>query len=180
MYACMGASERRQGRRAVGTARAVAPARPPPRPARPGVTLLELLAIVAIIGALAWVAVPRLADSSSWSASGEAVAAQAAGALKLARRLAVEHGADNAAGYRVECSGATWTLRNQTTSAVEASGTLAGGYQVAGGAYTLSFDPYGGVTELNSHASPMTITNGKDAWDVNWVSATGYVWCQKH
>ena len=149
--------------------------------ARSGVTLAELLGVVVLIGLLLVVALPRLAgDPSIGSSQGDALAANLAATLRLARRLAVDNGATNASGYKVECTATSYRIRNLATAAYYGpSVPLTDGWQFQQSGYAVGFDPYGGASVPGGQSTTLTLLKGNKQWLVRVEPATGYVWCEK-
>ena len=179
-----GTGERRQRRpcapeaaRAAGMATRVRPHAVPWRAGKPGVTLLEMLLVVGLLALLAAVALPRFATSATWAAQGEASARKVVAAMRLARRMAVDHGATNATGYRVECAGSTCRIFDLGAGAYYATPTtLADGWSFEGSGWTVIFNPYGGAQIQGGQPAYAAISGSAGRWLVHLESATGYVW----
>lgn len=139
-------------------------------------TLLELLAVVVILAVLATVAVPRLASSTVAVSKGESGATGVADTLRLARRLAVEHGATNVGGYSVVCTATSYAVKDLSTATLGPSTDLPAGWTFESSTYTVTFDPYGAATASGGVTS-LSLTDGTRHWHVNFVPATGYVSC---
>jgi len=143
----------------------------------PGVTLLEMLLVVGLLALLAAVALPRFATSATWAAQGEASARKVVAAMRLARRMAVDHGATNATGYRVECAGSTCRIFDLGAGAYYATPTtLADGWSFEGSGWTVIFNPYGGAQVQGGQPAYAAISGSAGRWLVHLESATGYVW----
>ena len=162
------------GRRRVPLAR---PRVVPWRAGKPGVTLLEMLLVVGLLAIMAAVALPRFATSATWAAQGEASARKVVAAMRLARRMAVDHGATNATGYRVECAGSTCRIFDLGAGAYYATPTtLADGWSFEGSGWTVIFNPYGGAKVQGGQPAYGAISGSAGRWLVHLESATGYVW----
>ena len=162
------------GRRRVPLAR---PRVVPWRAGKPGVTLLEMLLVVGLLAILAAVALPRFATSATWAAQGEVSARKVVAAMRLARRMAVDHGATNATGYRVECAGSTCRTFDLGAGAYYATPTtLADGWAFEGDGWTVIFNPYGGAQIQGGQPAYAAISGSAGRWLVHLESATGYVW----
>ena len=141
-----------------------------------GFTLIELMAVVAIMGLLALVLVPRMADSAIWGNQAEAAARQLAAMLKLARRMAVEHAADNPQGYAVRCFDKNYVIRDGSGADQGLPTQLPEGWRFEQPDVSVSFDVLGGARAGAGQPSYLVIYKGAAKWHVRFESATGYVW----
>jgi len=176
---CRG-SRHGHGQGAEGAARGADPTRPGARRAPRGFSVLELILVVVLMGLLAAMAVPRLANSALASPQGEVSARNLAGTLRLARRMAVDNGALNTLGYRVECSKDSYRILDLGMGTYGATFKLADGWKFEPDGGAVTFNPYGGAQGASGVTTYLTIRKSStEWWLVRFEPATGYVWCEK-
>lgn len=144
---------------------------------RRGVTLPELLAAVALTAIILSVAIPRLVQSNVWGGEGKAAAKNLAANLRLARRMAVDHGAANPLGYRLDGFTSTYRLYDLAAGAyVGDTQGLPQGWRFEEATYTVTFNPYGAVSGYAAAQPKLIIRKGAERWAASFDTATGYVW----
>ena len=150
-----------------------------PRSAR-AVTLIELLAAVALMGLLLALVLPRLANSSVWRTEGDAAAKEVASTMRLARQLAVDHGADCPSGYLLVAGATSYRTQNAGTRVYGPQQYLPDGWKFERSDYTVWFDAYGGVIAWTGSASAQwAIYKNAERWLIRFDPSTGYTWHEK-
>ncbi|MBE3071120.1 MAG: hypothetical protein IMZ66_12865 [Planctomycetes bacterium] len=152
----------------------------PRRPAPPGFALVELLAVVVIMGLLAFVIVPRLADSAVWGTQAEAAARQVGGTLRLARRMAIANAAANPSGYVVRFGLTDYGIQNSSGVAQAPRVALPAAWTFVQANATVTFDVYGGAQASVALPTGITLVKGAQRWAVRIEPATGYVWYEEN
>ena len=139
-----------------------------------------MLAVVVIMGLLLALALPRLAGSAVWGTQGEAAAKAVASHLRLARRLAVDHGTDNPSGYRFEAGTNSYRNRDLGTGEYGPRQYLPAGWRFERADYTVWFDVYGGVPAWTGSDGPeIAIYKQAERWLIRFDPSTGHAWHEK-
>ena len=146
---------------------------------RRAVSLPELIAVLAVMALVLTVAIPRLARSGVWGTEGKAAARNLAGALRLARRMAVDHGAANPLGYRLEGAASTYRIYDLASGVYTSTPQgLPEGWRFEETNYAVTFNPYGAVSSYVASGPCLVLYRGGEKWAVAFETATGYVWIE--
>jgi MSHA pilin protein MshC len=145
-----------------------------------GFTLLELIIVLVVLGIISLTVLPRIGDTTAFTARGyfdEAVAA-----ARYAQKIAVASGCPvqfsaGAAGYALhrpaeaDCTGAWQAVAHPDRSSADFAGAPEGGSLLSGSPTSLAFDPAGTASADGSY----TVTGGGFTGTFDIVSETGYV-----
>jgi hypothetical protein len=138
-----------------------------------------MLLAVAILATLAAVILPRFAASSLWGSQGDTAANTLVGSLRLARRMAIDHGAANATGYRLECGASSYRILDLAAIQYGPEQKLPDGWQFGPGSCTVTFNPYGAGLVSGSSDGCVVIRRTGAQWRVHVEPSTGRAWAEE-
>ena len=137
-----------------------------------------MVAVVLIIGALTYIAVPRLNLGALYRKQADTVARRIVTDLRRTRSLAISDAANNTDGYRLEMTGSSpysgYRIVNLDTSDVVDMLEIESAVSCTGGS-TFSF---GRLGELKTGSDDSLVVSGSgESFTISIVSATGMVRC---
>lgn len=146
---------------------------------RKGVTLVELLLVVFIIGAMLFVAIPRLSRATITGGKVQTTAQKISSAIRYARSLAISNAATNTQGYALNMTGSGnytgFEIVDLSNSDVVQSESIDS--EVAcRGANDFRFSPLGNrLVDTDS----LTVSGSGKTYSITVTSATGMVRCEQ-
>jgi len=143
-----------------------------------GFSLAELVIIVLILGALTFIAVPKLQFATLRRQKADTVASKIATDLRFTRQLAITNAAENISGYQLSMTGAGpyngYDIINSETFEIVESYSIDSDISCTGGSL-FKFGPLGNL--LAGSGSQLTVSSEGKSFTINIVSATGMVKC---
>jgi prepilin-type N-terminal cleavage/methylation domain-containing protein len=146
---------------------------------RKGLTLIELIIVVLIIGALAFIAVPRLMMATVALGGSNTGAERIAAAIRQARTLAISKALTNPQGFELDMTNivsgsyTSYQIVNVRTNDVNETGTIPSNVTCSG-ASQFQFGPLGNRT---GGTSSLTVSGGGKTYLISVVTGTGMVKC---
>lgn len=144
-------------------------------------SFVELIVIVLIIGALAYVAVPKLQFATLNRQRADTVARRMVMDLMLTRRLAISDAANNTDGYALNMTGSEpysgYEIKNSDTEEVVDTCSFDSQVSVSGGD-EFRFGRLGGL--VSGSDTQLTVSSSGKTYTVTIVSATGAVKCTEN
>jgi prepilin-type N-terminal cleavage/methylation domain-containing protein len=145
--------------------------------AEKGFTLIELIIVVLIIGAITFVAVPRLIMATVTFGGTSTGAERMAAAIRHCRTLAISNANAYPQGFTLNMTGSGsytgFQIVNVQTSAVIESDTIASGVSCTG-SNQFKFGPFGDRT---GGSGTLTFSGGGKTYVISVVTSTGMVQC---
>ena len=143
-------------------------------------SLVELIVIVAIMGAVAFIAVPRLQFATLRRKQADTIAAKIVTDLRRARALAISDAAANSAGFALNMTGGSpytgYEIENLDTSATINNGIFSIDSQInCTGGDEFQFGPLGNL--LVGSDTALTVAAEGKIFTITIVSATGTIKC---
>jgi Tfp pilus assembly protein FimT len=148
-----------------------------------GFTVAELLIILLILGAVAYIAVPRLQWGAVHYLEAKTVARKLVTDLRRTRSLALRDGATNTQGFALRMTGSTpytsYELIDLSNDEVIDTHTIdANHVEVrSSGGRTFQFGPLGNV--VSGSGTRLTVTGDGQSFTLTLVPATGSVFCSE-
>jgi Tfp pilus assembly protein FimT len=139
-----------------------------------GYSLAEVIIVVLILGALTFIAVPRLDFSALRSRQAWTVAKTLVTDLRRTRTLAIANAATNTTGFSLRISGSTYQIVNDSNSATVDSQTI-DSHISCGGDTQFLFGPLGSLR--SGSGTGLTVSSQGKTYTISVVSATGIVKC---
>ncbi|MGD0786018.1 MAG: prepilin-type N-terminal cleavage/methylation domain-containing protein [Sedimentisphaerales bacterium] len=147
-----------------------------------GITLIELIIVVMLIGALAFIAVPRLIMATVALGGSNTSAERIAAAIRHCRTLAISNALNNSPGFEldmtdVDSSGnyTRFNIFNVRTNDVNETGTIPAKVICSGdGNGKFQFGPLGSRTGGTGN---LTVSGGGKTYVISVVTGTGMVKC---
>ncbi|MBN2019689.1 MAG: hypothetical protein JW749_05635 [Sedimentisphaerales bacterium] len=140
---------------------------------RAGYSLAEIIIVVLILGALAFIAAPRLNFGALYRKQAHIVAKQIVTELRRTRTIAISNAASNPTGYTFRITGSTYQIIDDSNSTTISERTIDSHINFGGGT-EFSFGPLG---NLRTGSSPMTVTYGSTTYTITVITGTGIVKC---
>jgi Tfp pilus assembly protein FimT len=141
-------------------------------------TLAELIVTVVMLGALTFVAVPRLSFGSRAGRQAEVTARKIATDLRRTRSLAILHAAVNAEGFalriKATTKGTEYEIVDLRTQAVVDVHTVEVDVSI-GGRTSFAFTPLGALKEQNDPV--LTVSGAGQTFTIRVTPGTGAVRC---
>ena len=140
--------------------------------------MAEMIVVVLILGALTFIAIPRMNFTGLYHKQANAIAKQIATDLRRTRTLAISHAANNTKGYSLQMLGPSpYTSYNivdiNSGSAVDTL-TIDSPVSCTGGV-AFRFGPLGNL--LSGSGTTISISAGGKTYTITVISATGIVQC---
>jgi Tfp pilus assembly protein FimT len=139
-----------------------------------GYSLAEVIMIVLILGALTFIAVPRLDLGAMYHQQAYTVAKTITTDLRRARTLAIVNAATNTTGFSLRISGSSYRIVNDSNSATVDSLSIDSHITCAGDTQFL-FGPLGSLR--SGSGTGLTVSSQGTTYTISIVSATGIVKC---
>jgi type II secretory pathway pseudopilin PulG len=141
-----------------------------------GHTLIELIVIVMILGALAFVAVPRLSYAVLYRKQVDAVARKVVADLRRARRLAISDAATNTDGFALNRSGATFQIEDLSDSTIVQNSTFTLDATIScSGGTSFQFGPLGNLKA--GAGTQLVLSSSGKSFTIDVLPATGTIKC---
>ncbi len=140
---------------------------------RAGFNLIEAIIIVAILGALAFIAVPRLDLAALYRKQAETTAKKMSTDLRRTRMLAITNAATNSTGYTLRITGSAYQIIDDSNTVTVDTQTI-DSHTSCGGGTEFRFGPLG---NLRTGSSPLTVSAEGRTYTITVISATGIVEC---
>jgi Tfp pilus assembly protein PilE len=141
---------------------------------RAGYSLAEVIIVVLILGALTFIAVPRLNFGALRSRQAWTVAKTLVTDLRRTRTLAIVNAATNTTGFSLQISGSNYQIIDDSNSATIDSLTIDSHISCAGDTQFL-FGPLGSLR--TGSGTGLTVSSDGKTYTISIVSATGIVKC---
>ena len=138
-----------------------------------GYSLIELIVVVLIVGALTFIAVPRLNFGALYRKQAHTVAKKIVTDLRRTRTLAISNAAANPTGYTLRISGSTCLIINDANGATVDSLAI-DSHISCGGGTEFRFGPLG---NLRTAGSPLTVSAEGETYTITVIPGTGIVEC---
>jgi Tfp pilus assembly protein FimT len=147
---------------------------------RTAYSLAEMIVVVLILGALAFIAIPRLNFTGLHHKQANAIAKKIATDLRRTRTLAISYAANNTKGYNLQMVGSSpytsYKIVDANSMATVDTLTIDSPISCRGGSI-FKFGPLGNLL-ADSNAAPITVSSSEGAtYTITVVSATGIVQC---
>jgi Tfp pilus assembly protein FimT len=147
---------------------------------RTAYSLAEMIVVVMILGALAFIAVPRLNFAALHHKQANAIAKKIATDLRRTRSLAISKAVNNPSGYRLQMVGSSPYTSYQivdSNAAATVVDTLTIGSPVScTGGSLFKFGPLGNLL-TGSSSTPITVSSEGETYTITIITATGIVKC---
>ncbi|MFH1372148.1 MAG: hypothetical protein ABII09_12805 [Planctomycetota bacterium] len=142
---------------------------------RTAFSLIEAIVIVMILGALAFIAVPRLNFGALYRKQADTVARKIVTDLRRTRTLAISNAAANPTGYTLRISGSTCLIINDANGATVDSLAI-DSHISCGGGTEFRFGPLG---NLRTAGTPLTVSDVDESrtYTITVIPGTGIVQC---
>ena len=146
---------------------------------RAAYSLVEMIVVVMILGAMAFIAIPRLNFTGLYSIQTNAVAKKIATDLRRTRTLAISYAANNTKGYTLQMVGSSpytsYTIVDANSGATVSTLTIDSPISCTGGSL-FKFGPLGNLLSGSSSTAISVSSSGK-TYTITVISATGIVQC---
>jgi Tfp pilus assembly protein FimT len=140
-------------------------------------TLVELIVIVVILGALAFIAIPRLRFAALYRKQADTVARKIVTDLRRARQLAISNAATNPNGFALNRTGLTYQIVDGNGTPIP-NGTFSIDPKITcSGGTAFQFGPLGNLTGSDSQLA--VSANGK-IFTISITPATGMIQCTEN
>lgn len=141
-------------------------------------TLIELIVIVVMLGALAFIAIPRLQLGAIYRKQADTVARKIVTDLRRTRQLAISSAATNSNGYALNRSGLTYQIVDGNgTPILNGTFTIDSTISCSGGT-SFQFGPLGNL-KTGSDSQLSVSTSGK-TFTMSITPATGMIQCTQN
>lgn len=145
-----------------------------------GYSLAEVIIVVLILGALTFIAVPRLDFAAVRSRQAWTVAKTLATDLRRTRTLAIVNAANNTRGYCLQMVGSphytSYQITDVNSGSVIDTQTIDSHITCDGGSL-FYFGHLGNLLLPDSSTDPITVSSESKTYTITVVSATGIVKC---
>ena len=147
---------------------------------RTAYSLAEMIGVVMILGALAFIAIPRLNFAAIHHKQAHTIAKTIVTDLRRTRTLAISKAANNPAGYRLQMVGSSPYTSYRIVDA-NSSGTVVDSQTIDSpisctGGSIFNFGPLGNLLS-GSSATPISVSSDGKTYTITVISATGIVQC---
>ena len=139
-----------------------------------GYSLAEVIIVVLILGALTFIAVPRLNFGALHSQQAHTVAKTLVTDLRRTRTLAIVNAATNTTGFSLRRSGASYQIIDDSNSTTVDS-LMIDSHITCGGDTQFLFGPLGNLR--TGSGTGLTVSSEGKTYTISIVSATGIVEC---
>ena len=144
-----------------------------------GHTLVELIVIIMILGALAFVAVPRLSYSVLYRKQVDTIARKIVADLRRARRLAISDAASNTDGFSLNRAGSTFEIEDLSDSTTVQNSTFTVDSSIScSGGTSFQFGPLGNL-KTGADTQLVLSSSGK-TFTIDIIPATGIIKCTEN
>ena len=146
---------------------------------RTAFTLVEMIVVVVILGALAFIAIPRLNFVALYHKQANTVAEQIVTDLRRTRTLAISYAANNTKGYNLQMVGSSpytsYNIVDANSGTTIDTLTIGSPISCTGGSL-FKFGPLGNLLS-GSSTTPITVSSNGRTYTITVISATGIVEC---
>jgi len=142
-------------------------------------TLVELIMIVVILGALAFIAVPRLQFATVYRKQADTIARKLVTDLRRTRRLAVSDAATNTDGFALNRAGSTYEIVDLSDGQTIPNGTFSIDSKIScSGGTSFQFGPLGNLKTGSN--SQLTVSAQGKTFTISITPATGIIQCTEN
>jgi Tfp pilus assembly protein FimT len=147
---------------------------------RTAYSLAEMIVVVMIIGALAFIAIPKLNLAAMYNKQANAIAKKITTDLRRTRALAISKAVNNSAGYSLQMVGSSpytsYRIIDSNSSATVVDTLTIGSSISCTGGSLFKFGPLGNLL-TGSSATPITVSSDGKTYTITIITATGIVKC---
>ena len=141
--------------------------------------MVEMIVVVLILGAIAFIAIPRINFAGLYHKQANAIAKQIATDLRRTRTLAISYAANNTKGYNLQMVGSSpytsYNIVDANSEATVDTLTIDSPISCTGGSL-FKFGPLGNLLS-GSSTTPISISSEGKTYTITVISATGIVQC---
>ena len=142
-------------------------------------TLIELIVIIAMLGALAFIAIPRLRFSAIYRKQADTDARKIVTDLRRARQLAISSAATNTDGFALNRTGSDFQIVNLNSGATVPNSAFSTSPKVScSGGTAFQFGPLGNLKTGSD--SQLTVSAEGKNFIINVTPATGSIKCTEN
>ena len=140
-------------------------------------TLVELIIIVVILGALAFIAIPRLRFAALYRKQADTVARKIVTDLRRTRQLAISNAATDPNGFALNRTGLTYQIVDGNGTPIP-NGTFSIDPKIAcSGGTNFQFGPLGNLTGSDSQ---LAVSADGKIFTISITPATGMIQCTEN
>jgi type II secretory pathway pseudopilin PulG len=139
-----------------------------------GYSLAEVIIVVLIIGAMTFIAVPRLNFGALYRQKAGTVAKTIVTALRRTRTMAITRAATNTTGFSLRITGSTYQIIDDSNSVTVDSLSIDSHISCGGGTQFL-FGPLGNLRSGSS--TGLTVSSEGRTYTITVIAGTGIVQC---
>lgn len=141
--------------------------------------MIEMITVVLILGAITFIAIPRINFTGLYRIKANAVAKQIATDLRRTRTLAISYAANNTKGYALQMLGGSpytsYNIVDINSGSAVSTITIGSSVSCTGGSL-FKFGPFGNLLS-GSSAAPVSVSSSGKTYTITVISATGIVQC---